>query len=119
MFAEGHTLIDVFAVVTVFIEQSPGGTDALEASRGVPALTSITHQVVDGTFVNISAGFPSGIDFVSGIADTAVGSNEVFTCAVIADIRILAAFIDIIPGVGKSIPMGTQLLELQTSLDWT
>ena len=67
----------------------------METSRCVTTLSSITEKIVDGTFVNVRASFSRTINLISGIANTAIRSQQVLASSVGANIGILGAFVNI------------------------
>lgn len=51
-------------------------------------MSVVTKETIQHTFINIDTVFPSYVYFISRIAYAFVGSTEIFTNSIWADIRI-------------------------------
>lgn len=72
----------------------------------------ITYQVINFTLINVSTNFPRFIDLVSRVTDTPVHPYHVLTGAILADVGILRALVDVVTVVGHPSAMRTQQVEL-------
>jgi hypothetical protein len=73
-----------------------GGTNALEASGSVATLTAAAYQLFNFTLVDVRTDLSSFVDLKSRIADAPVSANHIFAGAILTDIRILGALVDVI-----------------------
>ena len=115
--ARPGTLVDVVAGVVVGPEHGSGGTDALVAARGVPAL-SAPAAPSQRTLVYIDTLAAGGVPLIASVTEAAVAAGQVLTGPVAAHRgRHLGALVDVISLVGEAGAVGTKLGVLVTAGD--
>lgn len=91
----GLTFIDILACLRIRFEDEAFGTGAGVGAWGVSAQAIVTQQPVHQTLIDINTVFATSVRFITNVADAAITSSQILTDAVLTNIWIQGALIDI------------------------
>lgn len=91
----GITLVDILAGLRVRFEDKAFGTRAGVGAGSVSAQAIVTQQPVHQTLIDINTVFATGVGFITNVTDAAITSSQILTDAILTNIWIQGALIDI------------------------
>lgn len=88
-------LVDIFTSLRVRFEDKAFGTGAGVGAGSVSAQAIVTQKPVHQTLIDINTIFTASVRFIAYVADAAITSSQILTDAVLTNIWIQCALIDI------------------------
>lgn len=113
------TLINVLASASLRTESGSSGTDALESTRQVLALTTTASRGPCCTLIHVHALLSSGVALVALVAKTLVAASKILTGTVLTEAAgDLGTLVDVVPTVVEPGTMWAQLVVFQAARAW-